>query len=282
MNKDISILTLNLFLRPPGVRTNASDFKDLRASLFVDSVISSFDIICLQEVFETFSSRKNFIKTEAAKKGFIYTHQGPRPSPFRGTFIDSGLLILSRFPILECDHVTYSIGIDVDKLSAKGAIYVKVNVYGRVVHVFTTHLQASYGTTDYSQFAMYRLARRSQLREMKKFIDSKVKNNSELAIIAGDFNMDGREAVKQPKFEVISMKFACQDDYNHLMRILSGDGTEEICDVIRNKYSRSLSTYGIVNSENQPVETVLTGKNELMGDECLDYIFLMNFKVRNI
>lgn len=52
MDTDIKILTLNLFLRPPGIHTNDSDYKDLRTHVFIDECISAYDIICLQEVFQ--------------------------------------------------------------------------------------------------------------------------------------------------------------------------------------------------------------------------------------
>ena len=108
MDKEIRILTLNLFLRPPGICTNASDHKDLRTSYFLHNISRDFDIICLQEVFSTLSNRKDLIKATAKSQGFLYSYENPRPNPLYGQFTDGGLLILSKLPITECDSITYS------------------------------------------------------------------------------------------------------------------------------------------------------------------------------
>ncbi len=44
-------------MRPPPVKTNASDFKDARLDEFVKK-LDDFDIICAQEVFTTMNTRK--------------------------------------------------------------------------------------------------------------------------------------------------------------------------------------------------------------------------------
>lgn len=198
----IRILTLNMFLRPPGIRTNRSDYKDLRTQILIEEVLNSFDIICLQEVFSTLSFRKGLIISEAQKQGFSYSHSSPFPNPFNGHFTDGGLLILSRFPILETDQITYENSTGPDRLSSKGAIYSKLKINHTLFHVFTTHLQSSYYTNKYSDFLNYRIIRRRQLKQLKSFIDSKVGRKYEPVIIAGDFNVDAREELKPAGFEV--------------------------------------------------------------------------------
>ena len=53
----IKLLTYNMFMRPPPVKTNASDFKDARLNEFVKQ-LDDFDIICHQEIFTTLNTRK--------------------------------------------------------------------------------------------------------------------------------------------------------------------------------------------------------------------------------
>jgi hypothetical protein len=53
----IKLLTYNLFMRPPPVKTNHSDHKNARLRNYI-SHLDKFDIICNQEVFSTFNSRK--------------------------------------------------------------------------------------------------------------------------------------------------------------------------------------------------------------------------------
>jgi len=55
--KFIRLLTYNMFMRPPPVKTNATDFKDARLDEFVKQ-LDNFDIICFQEVFTTLNTRK--------------------------------------------------------------------------------------------------------------------------------------------------------------------------------------------------------------------------------
>lgn len=203
MDTDIKILTLNLFLRPPGIHTNDSDYKDLRTHVFIDECISAYDIICLQEVFSTMNSRKKQIINQAKNKGFLYHCQSPRPNPFYGHIIDSGLLILSKYPIVENDSVTFSEGKSADRLSAKGAIYAKIQIDDTFLHIFTTHTQASYDTPDYDEYLQYRLLRRGQIKEYKDFIDLKTLNTMYPIVITGDLNIDGLENRKPPKFSVL-------------------------------------------------------------------------------
>jgi hypothetical protein len=66
------------------------------------------------------------------------------PSFAPGPLVDSGLLVLSRFPILSSEFMSYKIGILSDSASDKGYIYCKINVRGEILHLFVTHLQASY------------------------------------------------------------------------------------------------------------------------------------------
>ncbi len=48
MNTQISILTLNLFLRPPPIKTNQDDYKNERTKYFCKNILPNYDIIALQ------------------------------------------------------------------------------------------------------------------------------------------------------------------------------------------------------------------------------------------
>lgn len=74
------VLTYNMFLRPPLVKSNPSDFKELRLSLFCDQVLPHFDIIALQEVFELGSSRQARLISAAKRHGYNYTLKSYPPS----------------------------------------------------------------------------------------------------------------------------------------------------------------------------------------------------------
>jgi hypothetical protein len=51
---------------------------------------------------------------------------------------------LCRFPIVEREFLAFKYGSQSDGLTQKGVIYAKVKINGAFLHLFTTHLQASY------------------------------------------------------------------------------------------------------------------------------------------
>jgi len=91
----IKFLTYNIFLRPPLIKNNENDWKDERLADFI-SLLEYFDIICLQEMFGTFSNRKQELIKYANKSGLFYFVDSPSPSYFSNFLTDGGLLILSR------------------------------------------------------------------------------------------------------------------------------------------------------------------------------------------
>lgn len=91
----LRILTYNIFLRPPPIKNNEDDFKNERLEDFA-KIINDFDIICLQEMFGTYNSRKHELIRAAYKQGFFFYVDTPTPSFLSKYMIDGGLLILSR------------------------------------------------------------------------------------------------------------------------------------------------------------------------------------------
>lgn len=67
----VNLLTYNLFLRPPLIKNNKDDMKNERTDLFLN-IIEDFEVICLQEVFSLFNSRKHKIIYDSMKVGFYY------------------------------------------------------------------------------------------------------------------------------------------------------------------------------------------------------------------
>lgn len=110
----------------------------------------------MQEVFTLLNTRKEKIITYAQKAGFLHYVCTEAPSFFSGFATDSGLLILSRFPIVETEFYSYPYGVLSDALSQKGVLYAKIVIGGsRVLHLFNTHTQASYFDTGLEGFVSY-------------------------------------------------------------------------------------------------------------------------------
>ncbi|KAI8610168.1 hypothetical protein BC830DRAFT_1246971 [Chytriomyces sp. MP71] len=139
----VRILSYNIFLRPPGIKSNSSDFKNARLNHFACNILPSYDVVCLQEIYSSGSTRMTKLLSCAKKYGFEFHIASPSKGILNAS-VDGGLLILSRYPIVEARKITFVKGIYGDKFTAKGAIYAKVKISpNKYIHVFNTHLQSS-------------------------------------------------------------------------------------------------------------------------------------------
>ena len=154
--KSVKLLTYNIFLRPPPVKNNESDWKNARVVEF-SKVINDFDIILLQEMFGGFNSRKQEIIKFANLSGLFYFTDSPSPSFFSKTIVDGGLLILSRFPIIEYQFRPFRYSVLSDSLAQKGCLYTKIKVKDSYIVVINVHLQASYlNSSEYQAVFKYK------------------------------------------------------------------------------------------------------------------------------
>ncbi|KAI8829827.1 kinase-like domain-containing protein [Chytriomyces cf. hyalinus JEL632] len=126
-HNQVRILSYNIFLRPPGIKGSTSDFKNARLNHFASNMLPSYDIVCLQEIYSSGSTRMSKLLACAKKHGFEYHIASPSKG-ILNTTVDGGLLILSRYPIIDVKKLTYLRGIHGDKYTAKGAIYAKIRV----------------------------------------------------------------------------------------------------------------------------------------------------------
>jgi hypothetical protein len=56
MSKGVRLLTFNVFLRPPPIKTNLDDYKEERFQEIL-KIIDDYDIVCFQEMFQTATFR---------------------------------------------------------------------------------------------------------------------------------------------------------------------------------------------------------------------------------
>jgi endonuclease/exonuclease/phosphatase family metal-dependent hydrolase len=222
----IRILTYNLYLRPPLINSNGNDWKDERLKLFIETVLSKYDVIALQEVFALGSSRQARLIHAAKKLGFKWVVKSVAPPLLTSLkFIDAGLLILSKFPIVEASGHIYASGHQIDHYAAKQVIYAKIAIPNKAnsinssscqsakqpttstfhqnnhhINVFTTHTQASYYENSEQMNSQNDSARLSQVQELLHFIHQKVyavpSNAYNPVLILGDLNLDARAGAK--------------------------------------------------------------------------------------
>lgn len=118
-------MTYNLFLRPIFVKNKASDYKKERLKDFKHELLR-FDIICTQETFMGLTEYKGKLLKYGLEGGLVHTACSKTPGLFTRSFIDNGLMIFSRYPIVEQDEITYSNYLLIDIMAKKGVLFVKI------------------------------------------------------------------------------------------------------------------------------------------------------------
>lgn len=280
----VKLLSYNIFMRPPGINNNGDDFKDERLEQFIEK-LPSYDIVCLQEMFGAYSGRRSDLIERAKECGFLYHAVCTTPSTFSQHFIDGGLLILSRFPIVSSEFSPFPQGLGSDYYVLKGALYAQIQIGHSRLHLYTTHAQATYDNT-----LKYFMKRTEQFKSFKQFIDRSLLANAykegEAVILTGDFNVDGRDThkfrtSKMLRFteiqEMENLKSAeVFSEYDALVACLNGKDQATIENLLLKNKGTHAVTFGdfeIVGNTKKPKETVLTDKECLTVAECLDYIF---------
>ena len=268
----VKILTYNFFSRPPPVNTNGTDYKNERLKDFLE-LLPNFDIICFQEIFTTFNDRKHRMIREGAKEGLKYYVSSKAPSFFSKYISDSGLLILSRYEIIENDCYDYYLNVSGDSVSNKGILYAKIRINDKYLILFNTHLQSSYFDESISKINCTIQVRTKQTEELVNYVYNKLLSIPQdqvkkgCVLIVGDFNIDAHDnkVAKQryfipkytiPEYELLKQKF------NKLGKAI---------DVMEKRYGDHPYTFG--NNEKPEYDKVLTGKADFNLKQTLDYIW---------
>lgn len=162
----LRIVSYNIWGLPSPLTSQPSRLKDIAKNLPGVGA----DVIGFQETF----TRKAEVVAEMPD--YPYVAWGKRKNGNQ-VLQGDGLLIVSRWPILETDHITYTACSGTDCFSRKGALYAKVHVDGfGEIDVFDTHLNAG-GSES---------VRIQQMREFGAFIESK--RGDRPVFVTGDFN----------------------------------------------------------------------------------------------
>ncbi|KAJ2908583.1 hypothetical protein GGI21_002740 [Coemansia aciculifera] len=298
-----------MFMRPPLIKNNKSDWKDERLDYFIEHILDNYDVVCLQEMFEFASSRRSRLFAAAEKLGFKFYVASQRQFPWN-LAIDGGLVLLSRYPVVASDSFEYQRGIGPDWLAKKGVLYAKIAISKESsdllthVHMFTTHTQASYGEVTITQPDVKR--RLSQLFEFHNFMERvlpKHRAAGEAVLLTGDFNVDSRDhSLSDPtnvKYErEVEDGIETSDEGLAMMSILEGhgidpkvlgpDNTDEfrgkttyvLHDALKERLGYHPVTFGniVVNGEGVvlPRETVLTTKLDSEVMHSIDYVMWHN------
>eukprot|EP00762_Andalucia_godoyi_P007132 ANDGO_01870.mRNA.1 Sphingomyelinase DDB_G0288017 len=303
----VSVLSYNMFLRPPAVRSNGcSDHKaDRLREFFSDARLGRYDVLCFQELFSFLTSRRELALELATARGYIYHAVMPGKTwrdVFRLKVIDSGLVIASRVPITKTRSVVFKVGCDIDAFTHKGCLGATiVSEAGVSVEIVTTHLQASYVNSSGAKKAKQQKVRLAQLEELRRFIED---SDADVVLLAGDLNVDGRDdeqyaSLCKSIFATGVWEHVVDSVFQHTGEhpITVGDvqdprheadpmpGQEAVAGAEKQKQEAAMknkkSKKEIQEEQEQmqsgvcPTEKVLTGKMDWCCQKSLDFIFAL-------
>lgn len=277
---ELRLLSFNAFCRPPGIKNKANDWKTERLMYLAKHEMHNFDIVAMQELFGTFSGRRDTFLKSCAESG--HSHYVTSPKPSWKFLIDGGLAIVSKYPIVESEWRPFAPGMHSDRLAEKGILHAKValNVdLGLYLHVFNAHTQSSYndpvGTPSWK-------IRERQTQVMLKFMEEVTANDSYPAVLMGDLNIDARK--EMPK-NTSSTEYKAFLDLLKGMKSSRGAHDPEpvgfvVQDVLYDfNNNEHPITFGDAiigpNNEVKPLEIVFTKAHDYGTFQCLDYIFWM-------
>lgn len=162
--KTIKAITYNVWGLPYPISKRIGRFSLIR------KLLPKFDadVIALQETF----TRK--ARQSAKMKSYPYKVYGPGPSFLN---FSSGLVIMSRHPIIETKKITFNQCQGWDCFANKGVVMARVRIDNEEIDFYSTHLNAE-GEDEGPRFF--------QLRDLMEF----VKDNStgRKFVLLGDFN----------------------------------------------------------------------------------------------
>ena len=164
-------MTWNIFMVPPVVFKSC---QTERAYLIADYILKQNpDIIVLDE---TFMESTRTIINEKLK--FIF--------PFQSDITKSGVLktnsgiwILSKYPINKQDFILYKKKRGSDIFAKKGAVFVELSINNRKIQIIGTHMQS---------LPKFSKTRATQFRQIKVELADKYFNDSIPQFIVGDLN----------------------------------------------------------------------------------------------
>jgi len=165
-------------------------------------------------------------------------------------------MIISKYPIEATRELVFDKGVASDGFVTKGVLYAKVKIGSSYVHVFNTHMQASYGY-EFKENDPYALIRRKQIHQISSFIAKIALDDDYPILTMGDFNVN---AILHPEHGGESR------EYLEMLTTLGSNGLFSIIDLHRE-----------FNSGKHPVTNSGRGVKgkESKGGQRLDFIFEM-------
>jgi len=165
-------------------------------------------------------------------------------------------MIMSKYPIVHSEEIVFDRGSHSDSYVTKGVLYAKVQVGSSYVHVFNTHLQASYGYEFDFTSNPYTPIRQKQLKKLAAFVERVASDDHYPIMLMGDFNVNARVAPDDG---------TDSKEYTDMLDFLRSP-SYQVCDILReHNDGKHPVTYG--------GNGVVHGEKAKVGGQRLDFIF---------
>jgi endonuclease/exonuclease/phosphatase family metal-dependent hydrolase len=144
--------------------------------------LKGYDVILFQEAF---SSSRTAMLTELAQEYPYQTYipYNPSTNTLGFNIFDSGVLVASRYPIVNTADFIYPNCTGTDCFANKGVIYAEIIKNGKAYHVTSTHT-ASFDTDE------ARALRQEHFQQIRALVDQQNIPASEAVMMGGDFNVN--------------------------------------------------------------------------------------------
>ncbi|CZF77923.1 sphingomyelin phosphodiesterase [Grimontia marina] len=143
----------------------------------IPEYVKGYDVIALQEVFA--NGRGSFLRRLAAE----YPYQTQMLSKNSSNIYDGGVVIVSRYPIVNETQFIFPDCSGTDCFADKGVNYAEIIKGGKAYHVFATHT-ASFDTDTAREY------RQRQFQQIRALANSLDISANDTVIYSGDFNVN--------------------------------------------------------------------------------------------
>jgi len=170
-------------------------------------------------------------------------------------------MIISKYPIVDTKEMIFDAGSHSDRFVTKGVLYAKVKVGSSYIHVFNTHLQASYGYEFNFASNPYTDIRHRQIKKLAHFVQSVTSKDHYPIMLTGDFNVNARAAPGDG---------TDSKEYSEMLELLH-HASYKIVDILKeHNDGKHPVTYG--------GKGVVHGEKPKVGGQRLDFIFQLERK----
>jgi endonuclease/exonuclease/phosphatase family metal-dependent hydrolase len=217
----LKLLTLNACLFPymmsPSFHsTNKKQRLPLIVDFLVEQSAQGYDVVCLQEVFSSlFSSfyKDEILSDSRIQKAFPYVFQSPLVGFCQHKkVVDSGLLILSKYPMSKKSFVQFNDNHGWMMPCLKGFMICEINFNDNPIVIVNTHLQPDCSSLiKKKKYERIRYAQCSQIRDRLWDILGSAGFYETSIVITGDFNVH-RES---EEFASIQRALVCDEASRH-------------------------------------------------------------------